>query len=268
LSAEEFAARGASAPAPSRPATETRDLYATIVLQGKHAIQPGVIDDLLGRYAYLEGFNGYLVMAANCSQSGAQTAAYASLALRLQELSGRPTLTFGLGDAHLAFLASGVAATCAGTHGMSFAFPPAEFDDLEDDSEDEDDDDEETGLGIYTYHRAILGNVGRLGAEGEPARLAIFKNRPCDCGHHKRDKPPEKKGEIVRHNAYAVAADAREFTNGAVLSTEKKLLVRAQNAVRMRAFLKLSNLKRGFFFVSAEAARLREDQTAAEGEGR
>jgi hypothetical protein len=268
LTAEDFAARRAAAPAPSRPAHETRELYATIVLQGEHAVLPGVIELLLDDYGTLEGVSGYLLMAANCSQSGVQVAAYATLALRLQEITGRPVVTFGLGDAHLALLASGVAATCAGVHGMSFQFPPAEFDELEEEENKADEEDEEeTGLGVYTYHPAILGNVGRLGSEGEPAREAIFKNQPCDCGHHRRDKPPQKKGEIVRHNSYAVSADARAFTSGDVRAAERKLLARAQNAERMRAFLKLSRLKRGFFAVSVEAARLRGGQDAAEGEG-
>lgn len=267
LSAEEFAARRASAPAPSRPATETRELYATIVLQGDHATVPGVVDALLAGYMDLNGVSGYLIMAANCRQTGAQLAAYASLALSLQDLTGRPVLTFGLGDAHLALLASGVAATCAGVHGMSFTYPPAVFEDLEDQDEaEEDDEDEDPGLGVYTYHRAVLGNVGRLGPKGEPARLAIFKNHPCDCGHHVRDRPPQKKGEIVRHNAHAIGADARAFVVGDILEAERKLLARAQNAERTRAFLKLSRLKRGFFFVAREAARLRSDEGAAEGE--
>ncbi len=270
LTAEDFAARRAAVPAPVRPAHETRELYATIILQGKHAMLPGVVEALLDDYGALEGISGYLIMAANCSQTGVQVAAYASLALRLQAITERPVVTFGLGDAHLAFLASGIAATCAGMHGMSFQFPPAEFDELkeeEDKTDEEDEDEEETGLGVYTYHSAILGNVGRLGSEGEPAREAIFKNQPCDCGHHRRDKPPQKKGEIVRHNSYAVSADARAFTSGDVLAAERKLLARAQNAERMRAFLKLSKLKRGFFAVSVAAATLRGGQGAAEAEG-
>ena len=268
LTAEEFEARRAAVPAPSRPAHEIRELYATIVLQGQHALLPGVIDSLLASYGDMEGVSGYLIMAANCRQSGSQVAAYASLALRLQAITERPVVTFGLGDAHLALLASGVAATCAGVHGMSFQFPPAEFEELEEEREDEEDEDEdETGLGVFTYHRAILGNVGRLGPEGEPAREAIFKNHPCDCGHHQRERPPRKKGEIVRHNSYAVSADARAFTLADVLVAERKLLARAQNADRTRAFLKLSRLKRGFFSVSAEAAKLRGDQDAVEGKG-
>ncbi len=266
LTAEDFAARRAAVPAPARPAHETRELYATIILQGKHAMLPGVVEALLDDYGALEGISGYLIMAANCSQTRVQIAAYASLALRLQAITERPVVTFGLGDAHLAFLASGIAATCAGVHGMSFQFPPAEFDELkeeEDKTDEEDEDEEETGLGVYTYHSAILGNVGRLGSEGEPAREAIFKNQPCDCGHHRRDKPPQKKGEIVRHNSYAVSADARAFTSGDVLAAERKLLARAQNAERMRAFLKLSKLKRGFFAVSVAAATLRGGQQGA-----
>ncbi|HEX6602101.1 MAG TPA: hypothetical protein VF030_05615, partial [Solirubrobacterales bacterium] len=227
LSAEEFAARRAAAPGPSRPPYEIRELYATLVVQGSQLVRPGVLDQLMEAYGPLEGVSGYLIIAANCSQSGIQAAAYASLALRLQEATGRPVVTYGLGDAHLALLASGVAATCAGVHGMSFEFPPAEFEDLEDEERAEDED--EPGLGIHTYHPAILGNVGRLGVEGEAARLAIFSNRPCRCGHHRHDEPPRKKGEIVRHNAYAVSADARAFATDAIPAAERKLLARAQN---------------------------------------
>lgn len=266
LSAEEFAARRAAAPGPMRPASETRELYAALVVEASHAVMPGVLDNLLGAYAELEGVSGYLIIAANCKGSGVQVAALASLALRLQELTGRPAVTYGLGDAHLALLASGVAATCAGVHGMSFEYPPAEFDELEEESDDEDEDDDQ-GLGIHTYHSAILGNVGRLGAEGEPARLAIFENRPCPCGHHIANRPPSKKGEIVRHNAYAVSADARVFASDAVPAAERKLLARAQNAERMRSFLKLSKLKRGFLYVAPMARRLRGEEDIAATDG-
>ena len=263
LTAEEFAARRAAAPGPSRPSHETRELYATLVVQGSQVTQPGVLDSLIEAYGDLDGVSGYLIIAANCSQTGAQVAAYASLALRLQDATGRAVVTYGIGDAHLALLASGVAATIAGVHGMSFKFPPDEFEDLGEEERAED----EPGLGIHTYHSAILGNVGRLGAEGEPARLAIFSNQPCQCGHHQPDQPPRKKGEIVRHNTYAVSADARVFATNAVPAAERRLLARAQNAERMRSFLKLSKLKRGFFSVATTAGHLRGDSDLAEGEG-
>ena len=268
LSAEEFAARRAGSPAPGRPAHETRELYATLIVQAAHATDASVIDALVGAYGALDGVSGYLIIAANCKGSGIQLAAYTALALRLQDLTGRPAVIYGVGDTHLALLASGVSATCAGVHGMSFEYPPAEFDELEEEEDAEEaDDEEETGLGIHTYHRAILGNVGRLGDEGHPARVAAFANQPCPCGHHTADEPPLKKKEIVRHNAFCVAADARFFTTGEVAVTEARLLARAQNAERMRAFLKLSKLKRGFLSVSAEARRLRGENQAAAGEG-
>lgn len=262
LTAEEFAARRGAAPGPSRPQQETRELYATLVVQGPHLILPGVLDSLVDAYGGLNGVSGYFIVAANCSQTGVQVAAYASLALRLQSATGRAAITYGLGDAHLAVLASGGAATVAGVHGMSFKFPPDEFDDLGE--EEQADDEDEPGLGIHTYHSAILGNVGRLGAEGEAARLAIFSNRPCRCGHHHPNQPPQKKGEIVRHNAYAVSADAHVFTRDSVPVAERRLLARAQNAERMRSFLKLSKLKRGFLSVATAAGSLRGDSDIAE----
>lgn len=268
LSAEEFLARRGAAAAPSRPPHEIRELYATVIVQSSEVVQPGALDFLVDSYGNLEGISGYLIIAANCKQTGVQTAAYASLGLRLQEATGRPVITYGLGAAHLALLASGVAATCAGVHGMSFEFPPAEFEDLKEDERAEDDEDEdETGLGIHTYHPAVLGNVGRLGAEGEAARLAIFSNRPCQCGHHQPEQPPRKKGEIVRHNAYAVSSDARALIASAIPAAERRLLARAQNAERMRSFLKLGKLKRGFFTVADAAEKLRSNSDRAEGEG-
>jgi hypothetical protein len=260
LTAEEFLARRAWAPAPGQPASARRALYATIVLQGQHAKVPAIIDRLVLDYAALEGISGYWIIAANCTQSGVQLAGYASLALRLQVATGRSAVCSGVGDTHLALLASGVAATCAGLHGMSFTFPPAPL------PERDEEDDDESGLGVHVYHRAILGNVGQLGEKGEAARRAIFRNRPCGCGHHPANEPPEGKRATVRHNAWAVSADAGDVVELAVPAAERLLGARAQGASRLRAFLKLSNLKRGFVAVAPAAAAVRAADIASANE--
>ncbi len=256
LAAQEFVARRASAPAPEQPPTARREIYATIVLQGAHAKVRETIDWLVGEYSALGDVSGYWIIAANCNGSGVQLAGYTRLALRLQAATGRPAVVSCVGDAHLALLASGVAATCAGLHGMSFTYPPAVLPVRE--------DGEEEGLGIFVYHQAVLGFVGKLGAEGEPARQAIFRNVPCPCGHHPANRPPEGKRQIVAHNSWAVSTDAWELAALAVLPAEEHLARRAQEAKRQRTFLRLSKLKPGFLAVPRAAAELRADEARGE----
>jgi hypothetical protein len=258
LAAQEFITRRAFAPAPGRPATAHRELYATIILQGHHAKCPEIVDELVTAYANLEHISGYWIVAANYNHSGVQLAGYTRLALGLEQLAARPAVVSGVGAEHLALLASGVAATCAGLHGMSFAFPPAIF------PESEEGEDEE-GLGIYVYHRAVLGFVGRLGAEGEPSRRAIFANRPCLCGHHPSDQPPKGRRATVAHNSWAVSADALEFATPNVLSAEERLSARSQEARRQRKFLQLSALRPGFASVPRAARELREQRASEAG---
>ena len=255
LTAEEFTARRAWSPAPGQDGR--RALYATIVLQGRHAADPSVVDWLVAAYADFEDVSGYWIVAVNSSQSGRQLAGYARLALRLQQVTERPSVTSCVGDGHLACLASGVAATCAGLHGMLFRYPPAEL------PEPDEEDEEEIGLGIHTYHRAILGNAGRLGRVGDELRRALFLNQPCPCGHHPAAEPPSGKKQIVAHNSWSIAADAREFALADVAAAEAQLALRAEQARRQRAFLKMSRLRAGFAAVPREARRLRDQGTDA-----
>jgi hypothetical protein len=258
LTADEFGARRAWLPAPGR--TGKRELYATIVLQGRHAADPAVVEWLVAAYTELEGVNGYWIVAVNTSQSGRQVAGYARLALRLQQLTQRPAAVSCVGDGHLALLAAGVAATCAGLHGMSFRHPPAEL-------PESDDDAEETGLGVHTYHRAVLGNAGRLGADGDALRRALFINHSCPCGNHAANEPPGGKKQIVAHNCWSITADARDFALPDVAAAEERLAARSEQARRHRALLKMSRLRAGFAAVPREAARLREQAAdAAAGE--
>ncbi|MEA2371599.1 MAG: hypothetical protein QOH12_1993 [Solirubrobacteraceae bacterium] len=249
LAAEEFTARHAWAPAPGQPTAARREIYATIVLQGEHAKVLATIDWLVQRYSALPDISGYWIVAANCNGSGVQVAGFTRLALRLQRATARPAVVSCVGDAHLALLASGVSATCAGLHGMSFSYPPAELPIAE--------DGEEQGLGIFVYHRAVLGNVGKLGVEGEDVRQAIFRNVPCPCGYHPASSPPDGKRQIVAHNSWAVSSDALEFAEPAVQAAEEQLARRAQEARRQRTFLRLGNLKAGFLSAQRAAAEVR-----------
>lgn len=254
LAAEEFVARRAFSPAPGRRGQ--RELYATIIVQGHHAGSGEIIDWLISAYADLEGVSGYWLVAVNSHKSGKQLAGYARLALQLEKLTERSTVTSCVGDGHFALLASGVAATCAGLHGMSFRHPPEEL--------PGGDEDEPTGLGVHTYHPAVLGNAGPLGADGDRIRVALFKNRPCACGHHPADQPPRGKQQIIAHNSSAIQSDAREFALPAVGVAEAGLEARAEWARKNRRLLGMSPLHPGFKTVPLEASRLRQQDSLAD----
>lgn len=257
LGAEEFAARRGSRPLLGQ--VGSRQFFATIVLQGRHAADPAVVDWLIRAYAELEGVDGYWIVAANTNRSGHQLCGYARLALSLQEITGRPASLSGVSDEHLAMLASGVAATCAGLHGMSFRFPPDPLPEPED-------GDEDVGIGIYTYHPAVLGNAGPLGAEGDALRRTLFFNRPCRCGHHEPKVPPLGRAQIVRHNAWSVSRDARRFAAPMVEVAEGVLAARADRARRQRSQLQMSRLRPGFRAIPLEAQRLRQRPETDAGE--
>ena len=252
LTAEVFASRRAFAPAPGR--TGRRELYATLIVQGCHAADRRTVEWLATTYAGLEGIDGYWIVAANTTRSAKQLRGYTRLALLLERLSERPVAMFGVGHPHLAFLASGVAATCAGLYGMNFKFPPDELALGED-------DEEPLRLAVHTYHRDILGNAGQLGREGDALRERLFHNRPCDCPHHEPDRPPLGRSAIIRHNSWCVQADARSLAEAAVVDAELQLVERITLAQRNRAFHGLTPLPTGFAAVAVEAARLRDGKS-------
>lgn len=252
LCAEEFALRGGAIPAPDDGQPRQRELYATIMLRGSHAAQPSVVDWLVRAYAELEGISGYWIVAVNCTGSHRQLEGFTSLALKLQAASNRPAVCAGVGHCHLAMLASGVAASCAGLHGMSFRYPPQALPEPPEDPEEE-----PTGLGVHVYHSAVLGNVGKLGEEGEAARKAAFVNHPCTCGHHPGRLPPHGKAATVAHNYACEARDALSVIQPTVAEAQAHLSARAETAERLRAFLHVGRLKRGFYGPAAAAEALR-----------
>jgi len=248
--------------------TVSRELYASLIVQGHHARDPHVIDSLVAAYAELDVM-GYLIIAANYRKSAVQATGYAALGLRLQALTGRPAVIACVGFSQLAFLASGIAATWSGLHGMSFSYPPelVRGDAVSevaaaaggaavatDEGEAGQDDD---GFGVFVYHRDLLGYAGQLGAEGEAVRLAAFQNRPCSCGFHSPMRPPAAQGEIINHNAWAVSSDVEEFVTADVLETEQRLVARIERATRLRGLIGATGLSTDFLGVVREARRLR-----------
>ena len=252
LTAEIFASRRAFVPAPGR--TGRRELYATLIVQGRHVADPRTVEWLAATYAGLEGIDGYWIVAANTTRSAKQLRGYTRLALLLEQLSGRPAAISGVGHPHLAFLASGVPATCAGLYGMNFKFPPDEL-------AVSDDDEEPMRLAVHTYHRDVLGNAGPLGHEGDALREQLFHNRPCDCPYHESDRPPLGRSAIIRHNSWCIQADARSLGVAAVTDAELQLAERIRLAQRNRAFHGLTPLPTGFAAVAVEAARLRDGKS-------
>lgn len=270
LTAEEFRARrGWTTPGE----TEARELYASLIVQGRHVREPGVVDKLVDAYAGLD-VTGYLVIGANYTKSGIQASGYTELALRLQILTGRPAVIACVGFSQLAFLASGIAATWSGLHGMSFSYPPESLtasaaDEMATGADaasvsDDTDDDDDKGLGMFVYHRDLLGYVGQLGADGDPVRVAIFQNRPCRCGFHAPTRPPTKQSEIIKHNAWCVSADAEELVSVEVAEAEHRLIAKVDRATRLREFVRATGISTDFLGVIRAARRLRGASSADE----
>src|SRR5580692_232925 len=97
----------ASYPAPGSEQRRQRELYAALVVQGRHIVEPRFVRWLIRAYAALEGISGYWVMAVNCGQTGVQLRGYAELALGLEATSEKPVMCSGVGHCHLSLLASG-----------------------------------------------------------------------------------------------------------------------------------------------------------------
>lgn len=264
LTAEEFRARrGWTAPGE----TGARELYASLIVQGRHVRDSNVVDKLVDAYARLD-VTGYLVIGANYTKSGIQASGYAELALRLQALTGRPAVIACVGFSQLAFLASGVAATWSGLHGMSFSYPPESLiasaageveagADAASVSDETDHDDDDKGLGMFVYHRDLLGYVGQLGVGGDPVRVAIFQNRPCRCGFHPPTRPPTKQSEIITHNAWCVSADVEGLVSVEVAEAEHRLIAKVDRATRLREFVGATGISTDFLGVVRAARRLR-----------
>jgi len=162
-------------PPAQTPDAPRRELYATLAVKGVHL--PASWARLVDLYAGLE-VDGYWITVFRAGSSGVQLAALANLALTLQERTRRPVMLSGVGSLHEALLTSGVAATCAGLHGMRPAFPPEPID-----SEEVD------GIAVHIYHPAVLGVVSP-GARYAAALKALFARYPCTCGHHVAALPP------------------------------------------------------------------------------
>lgn len=132
-------------PPAQTPDAPRRELYATLAVKGTHL--PATWSQLVDLYAGLR-VDGFWITVFRAGDSGVQLAALANLALALQERSRRPVMVSGIGSLHEALLTSGVAATCAGLHGMRPEFPPQQID-----------SDEVDGIAVQIYHPAILGVV-------------------------------------------------------------------------------------------------------------
>ena len=218
-------------------------MHAAIAVKG--SLLAAAADELVDRYAGLD-VAGYWLVVFNGNDSVRQADAVARLALGLQGRSGRPVTVSGVAALHLALLASGVAATCAGLHGMRPHYPPAPL------------EREEGGLAVF--HPAILGSVP-VGAKHDRLRLRLFQQHPCACGQHVAAHPPVGKAEILRHNTVCQQDEVRQATLMGPLIDEARLAARVVRANVLRVSLGLRALPAGWG-AAAEAARRLRGQAA------
>ncbi len=162
----------------SRPDGRPTALFATITLHGAVLADDKFVTWLVHQYLGV-GVDGFWISVFNCGQGKAQLAGATRLGLGLQS-DGRFAILSGVGNAHLAALARGLSATCAGHHGMAPQFPPAALPT----------DEEDAGIGVHVYHSAILGSTA-LGGDWAPSRRALFASHPCACGCHPANEEPQ-----------------------------------------------------------------------------
>ncbi|MDW5597230.1 hypothetical protein VSS74_22980 [Conexibacter stalactiti] len=238
-------------PPPQRPDDPPRELYAGVAVRA--AIDP--IPALIERYAALS-VDGYWLTVFDGDDSAEQLGAVTALALGLQEASGRPVVVAGAGPAQTALLASGLAAVCTDVHATPPQFPPH--------------DEANTGAGSVTafalpvFHPAILGELPP-GVAFEEARTRLFATDPCRCGEHVAHEPPHGRRATVAHNAWCLAAEARDATGLLPVFDEARLGARRQRADRMRARLGLEPLPAGWGAVATAAATVRSGAIRADG---
>jgi hypothetical protein len=236
-------------PPPDRAHDPPRELHAAIAVKG--SLLAAAVDELVDRYAGLD-VAGYWLGVFNGNDSARQADAVARFALGLQGHTGRPVTVSGVATLHLSLLASGVAATCAGLHGMRPHYPPRSLE-----------RDEGAGIGIAVFHPAILGSIP-VGANHDRLRMSVFGRFPCACGHHVASRPPVGKAEILRHNTACQQDEVRQATLMGPLIDEARLAARVVRANVLRVSLGLRALPVGWG-AAAEAARtLRGDGDAAE----
>ncbi|RKQ86799.1 hypothetical protein C8N24_4814 [Solirubrobacter pauli] len=236
-------------PPPDRPDGPPRTLFATLAVRGRHV--GAAAEALVDAYADLP-VEGYWVVIVNGGASARQLEGITRLALGLQERTGRPVAVNGATGAHVALLASGVAATCAGLHGMRPAFPPVPIERADD-----------TGVGIAIYHPAILGTLP-LGPAYAAIRTRLFALQPCGCGHHAAGAPPTGRRAIVAHNTACLTDEARDATFMAPAIDEQRLAARVERANRLRRPLGLSDLPVGWTAVARAARAFRAGEDLAD----
>lgn len=230
-------------PPPGQFDAPPRALFATIAVRGAYLAEAAA--SLVELYADLD-VDGYWVVVLNGGSSSRQLGGLTRLALGLQRETDRPVTVSGVAGLHVALLASGVAATCAGLHGMRPTFPPVP---------------EEREAGVSVYHPAILGPV----PPGEDAiRTRLFALQPCTCGHHVPHRAPVGREEVVAHNTSCLETETLEATFMTPAIDEHRLLARVQRADRLRRSLGLSDLPHGWRAVAAAARALRAGEDLAE----
>jgi hypothetical protein len=235
-------------PPPDRAGDPPRELHAAIAVKG--SLLARAADELVDRYAGLD-VTGYWLIVFNGNDSVRQADAVARFALALQGRTGRPVTVFGVAALHLALLASGVAAACAGLHGMRPHYPPVQLE-----------RDEARGIGIPIFHPAILGSIP-VGAKHDLLRMTLFHRFPCACGQHVASRPPAGKAEILRHNTACQQDEVRQATLMGPLIDEARLAARVLRANPLRVSLGLRALPVGWGAAAAAARVFRGEDEAA-----
>jgi hypothetical protein len=223
----EWESRQAGAP---RSDGRAAGIFATLMVRASALASDEIIDWLVANYLGLR-VDGFWISVVNCGEGLGQLRGAVRLGLGLQS-DGRFAVLSGVGHVHSAALARGLAATCAGHHGMKPRFPLEPMPDSDE------------GMGVAVYHPEILG-CAPLGQRWAAAEHALFGIRPCACGHHPAGEAPVK-GAKRRHNLAVLQDEARRAIAVAPDNAPRVFGPRVRTATTLRRQLKLGKVKPGW----------------------
>lgn len=243
-----FNSEGLREPSPDDPYQTPRALYATLIVKATELIDEHVAD-LIRRYSSL-AVNGYWIWINGMSYSAPDARRVARLVFGLEQIAERPVLLSGLGPMHLAFLASGIAATSVGFgENERFNYPPT--------PPPKRDATDGRPRRLVIYHDEAMRNFTfrKSGAWAEILRRA-FSEFPCDCGAHPPNLPPEDNSITKRHTMALMLRTVSEIRAEPPVA-EAWLENRLARARNMRNWLRLPRLDLGWGVVAPTANAIR-----------
>jgi hypothetical protein len=230
-------------PRNSDPFPRAGQVFVCICVGAADLLDPVARQMLAHLYAPVDA-DGYLLKVVGLSEHTREThvRAVADLAFTLKLLTGRAVVLGGGKNLAYAFVGAGLDAAMLGI-GEGEVFAPGSR--------------ARGGGARPVYHAGILRSVHTRGASAVAIYRAeiLFARRPCDCGHHRRDQPPQGQRERKLHTLSERLRDFNTASSWSESEARPRLARRVAAANRLAARRGYPALP-GSFLVVAEQAEL------------